>query len=173
VAKTGIFYASAGGNTTKIAEALKNAFEVDDSDFILMESDFDDISQFDDYDALLLGSSTWGQGDVHFSWVDALFEITSENVSFAGKKVAFFGAGDCKKHKEHFCSALGKLYEVFKSSGAEIIGFVDKSGYEYQSSLAEIGTCFCGLAIDNVNEEAKSAQRIEAWIKQLKEELAQ
>jgi flavodoxin I len=171
VVKTGIFYASAGGNTTKIAEALKEAFEVEDDDFVLMESDFDDISQFNDYDVLFLGSSTWGQGDVHFSWLDALFEITSESVSFAGKKVAFFGAGDSKKHKEYFCSALGKLYEVFKNSGAEIIGFVDKSGYEYQSSLAEIDGCFCGLAIDNTNEKDKTTQRIEAWIVQLKEEL--
>jgi flavodoxin I len=171
VAKTGIFYASAGGNTTKIAEALKEAFEVDDDDFILMESDFDDISQFDDYDVLFLGSSTWGQGDVHFSWVDALFEITSQSVSFAGKKVALFGAGDSKKHKEHFCSALGKLYEVFKNGGAQIVGFVDKNGYEYQSSLAEIDGSFCGLAIDNVNEKEKTAQRIESWIGQLKAEL--
>ncbi|MDR2099224.1 MAG: flavodoxin [Campylobacteraceae bacterium] len=171
MAKTGIFYASAGGNTTKIAEALKEAFEVDDDDFVLMESDFDDISQFENYDVLFLGSSTWGQGDVHFSWVDALFEITSENVSFEGKKVAFFGAGDSKKHKEHFCSALGKLYEVFKNGGADIVGFVDKSGYEYQSSLAEIDGRFCGLAIDNVNEASKSAPRISAWIEQLKQEL--
>jgi flavodoxin I len=171
VARVGIFYASAGGNTTKAAEALKEAFEVEDDDFVLMESDFDDISQFDDYDVLFLGSSTWGQGDVHFSWVDALFEITSEKVSFEGKKVAFFGAGDCKKHKEHFCSALGKLYEVFKNGGAEVVGFVDKGGYEYQFSLAEVNGRFCGLAIDNANEEGKTASRIEAWIEQLKEEL--
>jgi flavodoxin I len=156
-----------------IAEALKDAFDVDDDDFVLMESDFDDISQFGEYDTLFLGSSTWGQGDVHFSWVDALFEITSEDVSFDGKKVAFFGAGDSKKHKEHFCSALGKLYEVFKSRGAKAVGFVNKDDYEYQFSLAQMYGRFCGLAIDNANEADKTPARIEAWIKQLKEELGQ
>jgi flavodoxin I len=173
VAKTGIFYASAGGNTTMVAEALKEAFDVDDNDFILMESDFDGISQFDDYDILFLGSSTWGQGDVHFSWVDALFEITSEDISFEGKTVAFFGAGDSKKHKEHFCSALGKLYEVFKSRGANTVGFVSKDEYHYQFSLSQIDGRFCGLAIDNVNEADKTPKRMEAWIGQLKEELKQ
>ena len=94
MAKIGIFYASAGGNTTQIAKALQEAFEVEDEACVLMEDDFDSTEQFEDYDVLFLGSSTWGQGDVHFSWVDALLEIGSENLFFEGKTVAFFGAGD-------------------------------------------------------------------------------
>ena len=60
MSKIGIFYASAGGNTTIIAEALKEAFEVEDDDCILMEDDFDSVEQFEDYDVLFLGTSTWG-----------------------------------------------------------------------------------------------------------------
>jgi flavodoxin I len=171
VGKIGVFYASAGGNTTQIAEELKEAFDVEDEDFVLMESDFDDISQFENYDTLFLGSSTWGQGDVHFSWVDALFEISSDGVSFKGKKAALFGAGDSNKHNEHFCSALGKLYKVFKDAGADIIGFTDKGDYNYKHSLSEIDGKFCGLAIDNTNEADKTEQRIENWIKKLKNEI--
>lgn len=85
MANIGIFYASAGGNTTQIAKALQEAFEVEDEACVLMEDDFDSTEQFEDYDVLFLGTSTWGQGDVHFSWVDALLEIGSENLCFEVK----------------------------------------------------------------------------------------
>lgn len=172
MAKVGIFYASAGGSTTLVAEALKEAYALEDDDCILMEDDFDSALQFDNYDALFIGSSTWGQGDVHFSWVDPLFEITSENISFAGKKVAFFGAGDSKTHGEHFCSALGKFNQIFTKAGANVIGFVDKEDYTYTASLAEVGDKLCGLAIDNINEKEKTSARIENWIEQLHRELS-
>jgi len=171
MAKVGIFYASAGGNTTLVAEALKEAFEVEDDDCILMEDDFDSVEQFEDYDVLFLGSSSWGQGDVHFSWVDALFEITSDTISFEGKTMAFFGAGDSKTHSEHFCSALGKFYQIFSKTGAKIVGFTKTDGYNYDASLAVVGGKFCGLAIDNMNEKEKTQERIENWIEQLKGEI--
>ncbi len=171
MATHGIFYASAGGNTAQIAEALKEAYAVEDEDCILMEDDFDSIEQFEAYDVLFFGSSTWGQGDVHFSWVDALLEVTSENMSFHGKTVALFGAGDSKTHGEHFCSALGKLHQQFSKAGANIIGFVDKDGYSYEASLAQMGDKLCGLAIDNINEKEKTSERIERWIEQLNAEL--
>ncbi|NCD11311.1 MAG: flavodoxin [Epsilonproteobacteria bacterium] len=171
MAKIGIFYASAGGNTTQIARALQEAFEVEDEACVLMEEDFDSAQQFEDFEVLFLGSSTWGQGDVHFSWVDALLEIGSENLSFEGKTVAFFGAGDSKTHGEHFCSALGKLYEVFAKRGAKVVGFTDACAYTYVASLALKDGKFCGLAIDHINESQKSRERIENWIAQLKEEV--
>ncbi len=123
------------------------------------------------FDVLFLGSSTWGQGDVHFSWVDALFEISSQKISFAGKTLAFFGAGDAKTHGEHFCSALGKFYQTFSKTGAKIVGFVDASEYNYEASLAEMDGKLCGLAIDNINEPGKTQERIENWLEQLKNEL--
>jgi len=171
MSKIGIFYASAGGNTTIIAEALKEAFEVEDDDCVLMEDDFDSVEQFENYDTLFIGSSSWGQGDFHFSWVDPIFEMGSENISLMGKTVALFGAGDAKTHGEHFCSALGKLHKVFTKAGASIVGFVDKDDYNYTASLAEIEGKLCGLAIDNINEPDKTGKRIENWIEQLKTEL--
>ncbi|AFL68309.1 flavodoxin [Sulfurospirillum barnesii] len=170
MAKIGIFYASAGGNTRQIAEALKEAFALEDEACVFMEDDFDSVEQFENFDVLFLGSSTWGQGDVHFSWVDALLEIGSENLSFEGKTMAFFGAGDSQKHGEHFCSALGKFYDIFSKRGAKIIGFSDASDYSYEASLALIDNKFCGLAIDHINEPEKTALRIENWIAQLQSE---
>ncbi len=162
--KMGIFYASAGGNTTAIAEAIAEKFEIDEEDMIFMEEDFDDIDQFEEYDVLFIGSSTWGQGDPHFEWVDPLLELDEETPDLDGKKVAFFGAGDSDKHGEHFCSALGKLYNTFTKCGAVPVGFMPKEEYSYEFSLAEIDGKLCGLCVDNHNEEDKTPKRIEQWL---------
>lgn len=169
MANIGIFCATAGGTSMKIANALAEAFDVEE--VINMEEDFDDIDQLLEYDILFLGSSTWGQGDVHHSWVDVLLDIASEDIDFSGKKVAFFGAGDSVKHGEHFCSALGQLYKVFVGAGATPIGAVSKDDYTYENSLALVDDKFCGLAIDEHNEADKTEERIENWIELLQKEI--
>jgi flavodoxin I len=172
MAKMGIFVGTAGGTSMKVTDALVEAFGIDEDDVINMEEDFDDIEdQMLEYDILFIGSSTWGQGDVHFSWVDPVLEIEDDEIDFNGKTVAFFGAGDSKKHGEHFCSALGKLHKTFTEAGAKAIGFIPKEGYEYEFSLAEMDGKLCGCAIDEHNESEKSDERIELWIEVLKSEL--
>ncbi len=174
MSKIGIFVGTAGGTSMKIADALVEAFGIDEEDVINMEEDFDDVEdQMLQYDILFIGSSTWGQGDVHFSWVDPQLEIEDEEFDFSGKTVAFFGAGDCKKHGEHFCSALGKLHKTFTKAGAKAIGFIPKDGYEYEFSLAEMDGKLCGCAIDEHNEPEKTDERIALWIDSLKSELGQ
>jgi flavodoxin I len=171
MSKIGIFVGTAGGTSMKVADKLVEEFNIEEDDVINMEDDFDDVEQLLEYDILFLGSSTWGQGDLHFSWVDAILEIEDDEVDFSGKTVAFFGAGDYKKHGEHFCSALGKLHKTFSEAGAKAIGFIPKDDYTYEFSLAEIDGKFCGCAIDEHNESEKTADRIDLWIKTLKSEL--
>lgn len=166
----GIYCGTAGGTSMIIADALASEFGV--HEVINMEEDFDEIDQLLEHDILFLGSSTWGQGDVHHSWVDAMLEIESENIDFTGKTVAFFGAGDGVKHGEHFCSALGKMYALFSKAGANIIGFFPVDGYKYEFSLAQKDDKFCGLPIDQHNQEDKTDERIEQWIDSLKSELS-
>jgi flavodoxin I len=171
MSKIGIFVGTAGGTSMKVADKLVEEFNIEEDDVINMEDDFDDVEQLLEYDILFLGSSTWGQGDLHFSWVDAILEIEDDEVDFSGKTVAFFGAGDYKKHGEHFCSALGKLHKTFSEAGAKAIGFIPKDDYTYEFSLAEIDGKFCGCAIDEHNESEKTPDRIDLWIKTLKSEL--
>lgn len=167
----GIFCGTAGGTSLIIAQALVEAFELEEDNLINMEEDFDDIEQMLEYDILFIGSSTWGQGDVHHEWVDPQLEIQSESIDFSGKTIALFGAGDSVKHGEHFCSALGKLHKTFQNAGAKIVGFTPESNYKYEASLAKFDDKFCGLAIDHHNEEDKTEERIKEWIGILKSEL--
>jgi len=169
MAKVGIFFGSSSGVTRSAAELL--ADEIKGAELIDMEEDFDGIDQFEDFDVLILGSSTWGQGDPQRDWVDPLYELTNERPDLSGKKVAFFGAGDQKTHGEHFLSALGKMHDLFVSLGSEAYGFIPTSGYDYEFSLAEREGKFCGLGIDDVNQKDLTEERVLGWANQLKSEM--
>lgn len=170
MASIGIFVGSSGGVTQQAAEKLEELF--DDAELINMEEDYNDLEQFGEFDVLLIGSSTWGQGDPQRDWVDPLYEIQNEEPDFSGKKVAFFGAGDQKTHGEHFVSALAKMEEIFGKCGASTgFGYWPTEGYTYESSLAEKDGKFCGLPIDDINQEELTEGRISAWAEQLKSEM--
>jgi len=170
MASIGIFVGSSGGVTQSAAEKLEELF--DDSELINMEEDYDDLEQFDDFDVLLIGSSTWGQGDPQRDWVDPLYEMDNDEPNFSGKKIAFFGAGDQESHGEEFVSALGKMKETFSKLGADTnYGFWSTDGYKYKSSTAEIDGKFCGLAIDDINQKELTEERINSWATQVKQEM--
>jgi flavodoxin I len=169
MAKVGIFFGSSTGATREAAEVL--ADEITGAELIDMEEDFDGIDQFEDYDVLLIGSSTWGQGDPQRDWVDPLYELSNDQPDLSGKKVAFFGAGDQKTHGEHFVSALGKMHDLFVSLGASAYGYTPTEGFDFEYSLAEKEGKFCGLAFDNVNQEDLTEERVTQWAGQLKSEM--
>ncbi|MBN2816505.1 MAG: flavodoxin [Campylobacterales bacterium] len=170
MAKVGIFVGSSGGVTQSAAEKLEEMFE--DAELINMEEDYDDLEQFEEFDILLIGSSTWGQGDPQRDWVDPLYEMDNDEPDFSGKKVAFFGAGDQDTHGEFFVSALGKMENIFKKCGAETgFGYWPTEGYSYTFSDAQRDDKFCGLAIDDINQEDMTDARLSAWAEQVKKEM--
>jgi flavodoxin I len=170
MANVGIFVGSSSGVTQSVAEQLEDMF--DDAELINMEEDYDDLDQFDDFDVLLIGSSTWGQGDPQRDWVDPLYEMENEEPDFSGKKVAFFGAGDQDTHGEEFVSALGKMKDIFSKLGADTeFGYWPKDNYTYKFSLAEKDGKLCGLAIDDVNQADLTSERVNTWATQVKSEM--
>ncbi len=139
----GIFFGSSSGVTRSAAEILSQ--QLSGAQLIDMEEDYDGIEQFENYDVLVIGSSTWGQGDPQRDWVDPLYDLDNERPDLSGKKVAFFGAGDQKTHGEHFLSALGKMHDLFVSLGAQPYGYASTDSYTYKFSLAQRGDKFCGF----------------------------
>ncbi|UFH58383.1 flavodoxin [Sulfurovum mangrovi] len=170
MANVGIFVGSSSGVTQAAGEQLEELF--DGAELINMEEDYDDLDQFDEFDVLLIGSSTWGQGDPQRDWVDPLYEMENDEPDFNGKKVAFFGAGDQDTHGEEFISALGKMKDTFTKLGADTeYGYWPTEGYTYKYSAAEKDGKFCGLAIDDVNQAELTSERITTWAEQLKNEM--
>lgn len=114
---------------------------------------------------LILGTSTWGAGELQNDWYDGLGIL--QGADLKGKTVALFGCGDCASYGDTFVSGMGELYNGIKDSGARFIGAVETDGYTYDGSEAVIDGRFVGLPLDDVNEDDKTDGRIEAWISQI------
>ena len=66
--KTGIFYGSATGTTADIARRIGRLLDVADKDIHdVCETAPDKLA---DYDTLVIGSSTWGDGALEDDWYD-------------------------------------------------------------------------------------------------------
>lgn len=123
------------------------------------------------YEALILGTSTWGDGELQDDWYDGIKVLKGMDLS--GKTVALFGCGDSESYADTFCDGMGILFNELKDSGCRFIGTVPATDYTYSSSVAVTDDgCFVGLAIDDINESDKTEERITAWTETLKAELA-
>ena len=121
----------------------------------------------EEYDNLLLGTSTWGAGDVQDDWYDGLETLKQANL--AGKTIALFGCGDADGYGDTFCGGMSEIYKVVENSGAKLIGAVDASTYNYTDSESVVDGKFVGLALD-VNED--NDERIANWVEEIKDQLA-
>ncbi|MEN6336738.1 MAG: flavodoxin [Phycisphaerales bacterium] len=167
MAKIGLFYGSTTGNTVKGAELIRNAFGADNVD--LVDVGIESSQELKKYDVLILGTSTWHWGGLQDEW--ALFEDYLTRDILKGKKVAFFGLGDQKRYPDHFVDGMGLLYEKVKPLGVKVVGLWPKEGYNYEASAAELGEHLVGLALDEDSEPQKTEERINQWVRQLKNEL--
>ncbi len=120
-------------------------------------------------DNLVLGTSTWGSGEVQDDWYDGLKVLKAADLN--GKTVALFGCGDSYSYADTFCGGMAEIYNAAKEAGAKIVGSVDAAEYSYDDSEAVVDEKFVGLALDNDNEGDKTEGRINAWIEEIKPEL--
>ena len=121
------------------------------------------------YDILLLGTSTWGDGELQDDWYDAIKTVKTADLN--GKIVALFGCGDSESYCDTFCDGMGVIYDQLKNSGCTFVGAVPADEYSYSSSIAVIDGKFVGLALDDVNESGKTEERINNWIEEIKKNL--
>lgn len=162
--KTIVIYGSSTGTCQSIAEKIAIKLKVEAIDVQTL-----DAGVVDSYDNLIIGTSTWGAGELQDDWYDGLKLLQGANLS--GKTIAIFGCGDCESYGDTFVSAMGELYNGLKGSGAAFIGRVPTAGYNFSDSEAVVDGEFVGLALDDVNEEDKTDERIDAWIESIKDKL--
>jgi flavodoxin I len=116
-------------------------------------------------DNLILGTSTWGAGELQDDWYDGINVLKSADLS--SKTIALFGCGDCESYGDTFVGGIGELYDAIKNSGAKFVGAVSTDGYTFDDSAAVVDGQFVGLPLDDVNEDDKTDGRIDAWIAQI------
>ena len=162
---TAIFYASSTGNTENIAQELSQQLD-NIPTFDISQKGIDEISN---YEKVILGVSTWGEGELQDDWDDLWEEFCK--LDFSGKTVALFGLGDQENYADEFVDALGILYEQVNQAGGHIIGFTSVEGYDHDESKAQIDDSFVGLVIDEDNQDDLSQERVEKWIQAIKSEI--
>lgn len=163
--KIGIFYGSSTGMTGEVAQDIAKLLNVSDSDVHDVAKTAP--SAVAAYDVLILGSSTWGAGDLQDDWYDFLSGL--EVLDLKGKDIALFGCGD-ESMSDTFCGALGEIYMRLLKTGAKFIGFFNADGYYFQESPAFIDGVYVGLLLDQVNHEDLTPARLKAWTDKLKKE---
>ena len=137
--KVHVIYGSTTGMTEAVAAKIANSLGAQ-----VFNVNAADASAFD-AELLVLGSSTWGIGDLQDDWAAQLDAVKS---NFAGKKVAVFGLGDSQGFADSFCVAADTIANAAKDAGATLVGEV--------------------LKLDETNEADQTDGKIAAWVETIK-----
>ena len=163
--KVGLFYGSDTGITEEITNEIVDIME--DWDIDVKEADTMSIEDFTPYDRILLGLSTWYDGDLQSDWEN--FYEDFQKIDFTGKKVAIYGLGDQVGYAEYFVDGIGILAKIVIENGGEVVGHWKNEGYDFSESKALLDDdTFYGLALDNDNEPELTQERLEGWLEIVK-----
>lgn len=157
--KTGIFYGSTTGTTESVVDRVK----------VLLDADVftaDDIDKAENYDFIILATSTWGMGELQDGWLDGIEKL--KNLNLSGKKVALIGVGDQEGFGDTFVDAMGIIYDEIKDKGITLVGKTSTDGYNFSSSRAVEDGEFLGLIIDENNQGELTEERINSWIEKVR-----
>ena len=160
--KAVVIYGSTTGNTKDAA--VKIAEKLGISELRSVDQVFAD--ELASYDRLIIGSSTWGYGELQDGWEALSGKIGK--LDLRGKKVALFGTGDQSGYSDTYVDALGLLYDEFTEAKAEVIGEWPVEGYDFTESKAARDGSFVGLALDDDNQADKSDARICSWVEKIR-----
>lgn len=161
--RIGVFYSSVTGTTKRIALLVAAQLSIPVSD-VFHTSQITE-SLINNYDLLILGTSTWGMGELNDDWSVALQKLRKMNLR--NKEIAIFGSGDSVAYSDVFCEAIGILYHGLRRTGAQFTGEVSVDGYHFEASSAIVGSSFVGLPLDEDNEPELTDTRVSNWVAEL------
>lgn len=159
--KSVIVYGSTGGMTEEVADELGEllgAIKLDAAD-----ATADDI---DGCDLLILGASTWYEGELQEDMADFVEKFTDMDISVVC--AAIFGTGDQYGYAETFVDGIEDIALALDAKGIRRIGDWPVKGYEFEASRAQTGDHFKGLVLDLDNEASKTTHRLTSWVEVLK-----
>lgn len=171
--KIGIFFGTDSGTTRLMAKkiAKKLGDDIADKPLNVNRIELDDLLK---YDALILGTPTYGEGQFPSidtgvkdgSWAEFVPKLAGADMT--GKTVALYGLGNQEKYPDRFADALFQLYELFTHCGATIIGDWSTDGYVFTDSKAVVDGRFVGLTIDNHSQGLLTESRLDDWLAAIK-----
>lgn len=158
-----IIYGSSTGNTRRAAEAI--AAKLGGEVINVADAGPDDFKA----DLLILGTSTWGCGELQDDWQNALPMLESADLS--GTPVALFGLGDSVGFSDTFVNGMAEIADKAVAAGGRLIGKWSSETYSHTGSTAEENGFFVGLALDEDNEPGETDGRINQWCARFADEL--
>lgn len=162
--KIGLFYSFHSVKTKQQAKKIIKELGADNIEEVNVEEATEE--KFISFSNYILAVPTWFDGELPNYWDEFIPSV--EDDSLKGKTFAFYGGGDQKGYPENFVDGLGILADFIEQRGGTIVGFTSIEGYEYESSRAQRGNQFVGLALDIENQAALSDERIKNWTEDLK-----
>jgi flavodoxin I len=157
--KIALVYSKHSEHTAAVAALIQEQLTIKATEVNVEDAPFDALLNFD---LLILGASTWFDGELPNYWDEYLPGL--EDKDFSGKKIALFGLGNQTGYPENYQDAIGILADFFESRGAEIIGHTNTDGYQFESSASIRNGKFCGLAIDSSFTENQIKSLVSDWL---------
>lgn len=173
--KIAIYFGTDTGRTRRIAKLI--AQKLGDRADAPLNINRVTVDDFLAREVLILGAPTYGDGELpglatglpQESWAEFLPRLQGRDMR--NQTVALFGLGEQEKYGDEFVDALILLHDAVVACGARVIGAWPADGYSFRASQALVDGRFVGLALDQIGQPALSEARIDAWLRQLDEEL--
>ncbi|MEH7437794.1 flavodoxin [Neobacillus drentensis] len=110
-------YASMTGNTEELAELIEEGIRKAGGSVEIKDILEADVTDLHNYDGILLGAYTWGDGELPDEFLDFYDEM--DQINIAGKKAAAFGS--CDSSYEQRGGAVDLLIAKLKELGADVV----------------------------------------------------
>lgn len=131
-----IVYGSTTGSTQTAANMIGEILKAKGSEVAIHDVSKVDTSVVAGADLVLLGASTWGEGDIQDDFL-SFYDSMGKN-HFADKALAVFGCGDSAMFPHVFCEAVRLIEEKGTESGAKVIAEGLKIDGDVGSNEAQI-----------------------------------
>ena len=148
--KIGLFYGGTTAKTAVVALKIQEAFA--ENEVVLIPIEGATREEFESFDNIIAGTSTWFDGELPTYWDEFMPEIDQE------------------RYPDNFVDGIGILAEAFTQSNAELVGFMPVNDYHFTQSRAVKEGHFLGLPLDIENQSEQTEERILKWVEKLKKE---
>ena len=115
--KTLLIYATNTGSTLEVANYISSEFSQKNQEIIVEDVRNLTPEKLNDYDLVIFGAPTWGEGELLESFSRVLEKFPDKK--FPDKKFAIFGLGDSTY--THFCGAADHLENFVKKIEGTLI----------------------------------------------------
>ncbi|MDL4842995.1 flavodoxin [Aquibacillus rhizosphaerae] len=149
-----LLYTSMSGNTEEMAGIIEKSINSHGIKVDKFQIDLDDFSATDliDYEAILFGTYTWGDGDIPYEAEEFYDDL--EEIDLSGKVVALFGS--CDSMYPNYGGAIETFSNRFKERGAAVVLYHLK--VELTPEQEDVQRCqsFAEAFIEEISIKSKS-----------------